>query len=366
MQRDFQCAPQNQAVWADLVSQPEPLTERSKQFHQSMRAASQLFVVWKALYPQLVPLLETNRAHNEAMDRKNWLDKRQRRADDLFYNIRKSFPPFVEIQPIWPKFNSASEPNYLDEPKKIRINMPFPATAELLTWFIIQEIIEGDTSTKEMVKELKSRRADIDQALSDWRAKMVQDLLEIWRTKPEDPIDSLAGGSKGKQNVLMNDPQQAKDISSAQARSGRKSNKGKERALSSYDWTCGSSLPGYTLKITKPDGTKTDSIDELSDAMRLLFRPDTVFYSDGLSRFFPALVPTHDDSYNDSTEPDFGQAWDPTKIKRDRNGAEVTRALLERLGLPDASYFQMRAASQTFECRRCSHEILDTWELLVS
>ncbi|KAG8727819.1 hypothetical protein FRC10_005609, partial [Ceratobasidium sp. 414] len=75
--RDMMPSPANSVQWKKLVWQPKPITER----------------IWTNLYPKLVPLLGSNRAHNEVVDRAQRRRDRINKLDELFTKIRLALPP---------------------------------------------------------------------------------------------------------------------------------------------------------------------------------------------------------------------------------------------------------------------------------
>lgn len=259
-----------------------------------------------------------------------------------------------------------------NEPTKDRrtnIDMPFPTTAEILTWPMIKEIVEVDRPVEELEDVFNQSRDEIDQAISDWRAKVDQDVLETWHREPGESSSSNAGGSKGKRRAGKNSTRQVRGVPINRTRTRRRSSKGKERASFNYDLTCGTSLPETTIMYRKPDGTTTEDVDELSDEMRLLFRADTLFVPYFRPPFYPDLLPGHYNSFISSDRgviPDLGRIWNPAELKRDGRGSATARALLELLGIPDATYPQMKAVDQGFVCQRCSYRLPHSWGDIVS
>lgn len=278
------------------------------------------------------------------------------------------------MKAVWTKPGSGpAGASIYDDPIQPHINiisMPFPTTAELLTWPIVKEMVENDTSVEELEEKFKERRGDIDQALSSWKEKVLRDVLDIWRKGSEEkPSQATSGGTKGKQKATQSSARQAKDVPPAQDKTPRMLRKGKERVLSSPELTCGTSLPPFELTFTKPDGTTTDNVEELPDGLRLLFRADALFNDEGLSKYYPRLLPGHHNSYictDDGLIPDYGEIWDPTEFRRDEHGSTVARTLLEIMGSPDATHPEMRALGDAFWCQRCSGRHPDSWEMIVS
>ncbi|KAF8604734.1 hypothetical protein BDV93DRAFT_573165 [Ceratobasidium sp. AG-I] len=114
---------------------------------------------------------------------------------------------------------------------------------------------------------------------------------------------------------------QAKSIPPANTETKHKSRKGKERASPHCDPTFGTFLPMCTMRFTLPDGTTTEDLDEL-----------------------------------------FGQVWDPEEVERDDDGLAIARDLLELIGVPDATYPQVKASGHAFVCRRSNYELPDSWD----
>lgn len=250
--------------------------------------------------------------------------------------------------------------------------MPFPTTVELLTWPMVKEMVEEDRSVEELEEAFTERRGEIDEALSEWRDKVLREVLEIWRQESEEKEEAKAEaeGSKGEQKATKGSARKAQDVSLARAKTRRKSRKGKERASAAPDLTCGTTLPQTVVTFTKPDGTTTEDVEDLPEDWRLLFRADTLFSSLFCSPFYPDLLPGHFNAFvatdGGMMMPDLGRTWKPEDVKRDDSGSAMAKVLLDLLGIPDATYPQMKAAGQAFLCQRCSHEVPDSWERIVS
>lgn len=313
------------------------------------------------MHRELVPLLKSNRTHHEKEERENRFTERQRHVHNVFSKIRTSLPPLVTVEVVWPSDEQDEHPK---NPRLSRVDMPFPTTAELLTWPAIREMVEVDRSVEEMEKAFNEDWQEISKVITGWRKKVPKDVVDIWRKELEESYSR-----KGKQSAPKGSAQRAQDLLLARAKTKRKSRKGKERASTSYDFTCGTSLPQCTVTFTKPDGTTTEDVNELPDDLRLLLRADTLFESRISSPFYPDFLLDHYSAFipiASDTTPGSVRVWRPHEVTRDDARSATAKILLKLIGASDATYAEMKGAGQAFICQRCSCGFPYDWQGIVS
>ncbi|KAG9121697.1 hypothetical protein FRC07_002247 [Ceratobasidium sp. 392] len=189
-QRDMDPSPANEGEWRKLVYQPKPITKR----------------IWSNLYPKLMALLESNRDFNQQVDRLIRRRDCTRRLDNLVAKIRLALPPLVHVTLKHPLVDKTMEPSTTcassvpDRPHSpypdVKIDMPFPAMAELLTWPIIEDLIDADVPAGDFDQRFGEIRGQFDRGVVEWRDKIEQDLVDIWRhghneEGKNDAIDAL-------------------------------------------------------------------------------------------------------------------------------------------------------------------------------
>ncbi|KAG9075039.1 hypothetical protein FS749_013334 [Ceratobasidium sp. UAMH 11750] len=355
--RDMIPSPANLVQWKKLVWQPKPITDR----------------IWTNLYPKLVPLLGSNRTFNDAADKAKRRHDRISKLEELVTNIRSALPPLVHVTL---KRQGSSEPSTSAAPNHsgvladypdVKVEMPFPAMAELLTWPIIKNIIDQDTLPEDAEASFEGIREEFNLAVVEWRDKIEQDLIEIWNAgRAEDGEDEAEPGpstSKGKGKAVVRagtrrSTRKAKgDPSSSQSRNAKTS-------PDSVDLV----LPEFVVTFTKPDGTTTNNLAELSPNMQILLRADTMFRSPSFYHTYPAIVPSAARFGMIIGAPDelmHGERWDASKVSRDDEGSAVAKVLLGRVGRLGATSAEMRALGMKFRCGRCVQTLPENWEGLV-
>ncbi|KAG9118263.1 hypothetical protein FRC07_007307 [Ceratobasidium sp. 392] len=356
--RDMDPSPENASEWHKLVWQPKPLTDR----------------IWNNMYPKLVPMLKSNRKHNEVIDKKNRRYARISRLREIVDKIRLALPPLVHVTQKQPAENDSTNeagtstapafPAPSSNRHDVKAEIPFPSIAELLTWPIIEDVIETDTQPEEVEASFNEIRDEFDQAVIEWREKVEQDLVDIWNAgRTEDHEDETKPGpstSKGKGK--------GKAAERNGARRSTRTSKGRKSATrsSSTEVSVELVLPEFTATFGKPDGTTTQDISELSPNLQLLLRADTlfrvsIFYS------YPAIVPPAEKPHIVGCPPEelFGKRWDPKEATRYDEGSAMARKLLARVGRPDATAAEMKALGGNFMCGRCNRNLPERWQEIV-
>ncbi|KAG9121935.1 hypothetical protein FRC07_001889, partial [Ceratobasidium sp. 392] len=253
-ERDMEPSPVNANEWRRLIYQPKPITERSNLDQP---------------YPKLATILQSNREFYERAERQKRRRDCIRRLDRLVADIRLALPPLVHVSPkdpLEPPTTSTSAiPDRSHPPDpEVKINMPFPAMAELLTWPIIKDIIENDIPLD-----------DFDQRFNDTRNRFDQtDLVNIWRDGQDDE-----GGSEVTDATPQIVETKGKAIGRTGTRRSVRVSKGHQSAaqLSTTESLSELPLPEFTTTFTKPDGTTTTNLPDLSSNLQILLRADVIF-----------------------------------------------------------------------------------------
>ncbi|KAG8792366.1 hypothetical protein FRC12_006292 [Ceratobasidium sp. 428] len=384
--RDAITSPENAAEWNKLVWQPKPMTDR----------------IWNNLYPKLVPMLESNRAYHERVDKEQRQQSRIIRIGGLVTKSRLDLPPLVHVtlkhppesedasEPSTPESNasesstsesSTSESNTFESdiadildlshlaPDNIDVKAerPFPTMAEFLAWPMVKSIVENDTSADDAERSFNDIREEFSRAVVEWRDKIEQDLIDKWNAgQPEDHGDEM-----------KSEPSVKKGKGKAVARAGTKRNtrKTQGRASMTKSASTGPShdsielvLPELVVTFTKPDGTTTTDISELSPNMQTLLRADTMFQTLREDHTYPALLPPMG-PFKVTGAPDrftLGEHWSVSDaVTRDLELSGIAKEFLARTGRPDATSVEMRAIGSRFKCGRCVQTLPQAWEDLV-
>ncbi|QRV86995.1 hypothetical protein RhiJN_15013 [Ceratobasidium sp. AG-Ba] len=325
--KDMKPDPANCYHWDQLVRQPKPITNRS----------------WAHLYPKLIPLLDDNHEYHERIGR---LRRKQGRLDVLqsvVSKMRKELPPLVHVtaklpsSPHDPNSSAVSTPGVsATKYHDIKIDMPFPSTDELLRWPIIKGIIKDDITPEEASAKFSELSQELDQAVSEWRAEVEEDLIDIWEAGEE--AETAPGPV-----MAWNTP----DLGSSAIQLG---------------------LPEFTVTFGNPDGTTTNNILDLSPGMQLLLRADTMFKGHDVHHTYPTLVPCAAPTgtiRGSTAEWNTRGRWKPKRFSRDDDASAVAAKLLALICRPDATSAETRAFGARFECGRCTVNSPMTWDRLV-
>ncbi|CAE6471514.1 unnamed protein product [Rhizoctonia solani] len=349
-------SPDNTTEWNRLASQPKPLTDR----------------IWNNLYPKLIPLLKSNQTYNDELDKKNRRRDRIKKLQALLASIMSALPPLVHLvrktSSIGPESSSphtSSTPFTNTANSDFKVEQPFPSINELLTWPMIKDIVDDDTSLEQVETRFSKIRDEFDRGVLEWRDKIERDLVAIWTDGREDET-KLESTSKGKGK--------GKGKGKAVARTTKTTRKSRATTgpTNASDHSVDLVLPEFVATYTKPDGTSTTNISDLPPNLQLLLRADTIFGSiDGpfLDRTYPAIVPRAVPFYvilGGPEELKYGDRWNASHIKRDDEMSAVAKQLLVRAGRPGATSVEMKALGANFRCGRCIRMLADTWEDLVA
>ncbi|KAG8780832.1 hypothetical protein FRC12_022536 [Ceratobasidium sp. 428] len=336
VEADMRPSPENQAEWHQLVEQTKPITDR----------------IWINLYPKLAPLLESNREYHERIEKIKQRRQRIEMMEAMVKTTREALLPLAHATMNTPSQDESSEP--LAVYRDVKLDMPFPSTAELVTWPMIKSIVDHDNlSPEDAETQLAEVREEVNAAIFEWRDKIEQDLVKIWNAGEED--DGKPSSSKGK----------GKGKAATRATS-RNTRKGKGRASATGSQAAQLILPEFIVTFAKPDGTTTANLSDLSPNLQLLLRADTFFTADFLVRYtFPAIVPSAVPLgyvMGGAEDANDGDRWDSSKYRRDHEKSAIAKQLLTLIGRPDATSAETKAFGVNFLCGRCTLSLTDDWD----
>ncbi|CUA72842.1 hypothetical protein RSOLAG22IIIB_10350 [Rhizoctonia solani] len=339
--RDTYPSPANSEKWDKLTLLPKPLTDR----------------MWRSLYPKLVPLLESNRTHNQRIDKER--EERVRQLKAIISRIEEARPPLVHLtlkssqvtvsNKSGTSTSAISEQNnsredYLD----VTVRQPFPTMAELLTWPIIKGLVIDDRPhSLGMNMRFEKIREEFDLAIVEWRQRIEHDLVEIW---------DADGGEEGGPGPLAIEGEADQLVETNPQKPAYTGGSAKEPTSLSTGFT----LPEFVATYTKPDGTTTTNISDLDPNLQLLLRADTTFSTTRYQGYFtyPYIVDRCLGAFSG------GKRWDPTIFERNDEASAVSQKLLAQIGRPEASMADMEVLDRTFRCGRCCFKPED-WDDLV-
>ncbi|KAG8725327.1 hypothetical protein FRC09_002209 [Ceratobasidium sp. 395] len=342
IEADMTPSPENQAEWHQLVEQPKPITDR----------------IWTNLYPKLTPLLQSNREHYEQVEKLKRRRQRIKKMEIMTKTMREALPPLVHATMIPPSRDENSETApavYRD----VKLDMPFPSTAELVTWPMIKSIVDHDhLSPEDAEAGFADVREEVDTAVVEWRNTIEQDLFKIWNAGEEDgKPNSSKGKAKGKATTRAT-------TRNVQKGKGRASTAGNSESQDSQ-----LVLPEFTVTFAELEGTTTTDLSNLSPNLQLLLRADTFFTADFLVHYtFPAIVPRATPLgriVGGAEDANDGQRWDSGKYARDHERSAIAKQLLALIGRPAATSAETDAFGENFLCGRCTWGLPGRWDTFV-
>ncbi|QRV88463.1 hypothetical protein RhiJN_16481 [Ceratobasidium sp. AG-Ba] len=128
---DMTSSPANFPKWNEFIYRTEPITDQ----------------VWVGLYPKLVPYLETNREDRRRVRRETERSDRFQVINLMATAIQKALPPLVRVtkkRPTKDQTSGSASAALSAHYASVRIDYPFPSSYELLTWPMINDIIDKD------------------------------------------------------------------------------------------------------------------------------------------------------------------------------------------------------------------------------
>lgn len=338
--KDMQFPIMTVGAWDELVFQPKPLTDR----------------IWSNLRPKLVPLLEANKAYHEEQEMKSRLQAREWRLYDMMSLIQQTQPPMVEVTVHAQELDESNtfesaDPTMWTDDRSVRLWMPFPSKTEFLSWNVARELVGPDVPVKEMHPEMYARREALEREVVEWQEIVQRDMIDIYQNGRDVEEDQATDEPESSTTNHKSDTQVAT------RRSTRlKSNANPESELQLDPHA--SVFPLCTVVFTKGDGTTTTNIADLPQDYQTLLRADTVFRTSQLW-FYPGRFPGTIQGIDGALY--HGGPWEPTDVTRDDDASDIARALLRRLGRPEATYAEMKALGFGFSCQRCSEGMPTSW-----
>ncbi|KAF8691001.1 hypothetical protein RHS03_08885, partial [Rhizoctonia solani] len=347
-------SPSNYNEWNRLLLQPKPITDQ----------------IWEDLYPEFLPLLESNKDYNYRIDNKGQRYDRINKLQPLVSKVRIALSPLVHLVRKDSSNNNpaaqSTRPRDIfptDQNSDIKVEQPFPSTSELLTWPMIKDIVDGDVPLEEVETRFNNIRHEFDRAVVEWRDNIERDLVTIWNTGREDDDDTETSTSKGKEKGKSDARMARPNTRNARVSTGTSGSTSSSNSAQLV-------LPEFIATYIMPDGTTTTNISDLSSNLQLLLRADTMFTNDGfiLRHTYPAIVPRAVQLarvIGGPEELNYGSRWNSTKLRRDDESSAIAKELLSRVGRSGATSIEMEALGGNFRCMRCNRTLTDTWENLV-
>ncbi|QRV86984.1 hypothetical protein RhiJN_15002 [Ceratobasidium sp. AG-Ba] len=328
-------SPRNAVRWANIVEQPKIVTE----------------YMWSSVYPQLLPLLRSNRSYHESVAKALRRRLRIQRLDELFLEIRQASPPLVRVVR---RKSIVDQPDADDYPlleaaerwarpggQETKVAFPFPNLAEIFTWPMIAALIEDDISPDVLQERFVEIREEFDEAVWTWRDKIEGDLVEMWEATKDDSSGDPASDA----------PECADDLSMG----------------GSYD----QNTSDIVVTFTKPDGTITSRIDELPPNQQILLRADVLFKcaTYGFVTTYPSVVPVvrplmELPSYFDHMQ--YGKRWKRHRVSYDAKSSNIAKHILASLNRSGATTAEMKNVGLCLQCGRCNIGMSENWSRLAS
>ncbi|KAG8793059.1 hypothetical protein FRC12_003992 [Ceratobasidium sp. 428] len=295
--------------WKSLACIAKPLTERG----------------WENILPTLVAYLELNRDRRLQRERERRQRERQNKLFHWVNRVRDRLCPFIQAHSVQP-----SEDQGLDEsltsgpsdtgmelkhlatgnskpPSALTLRIAFPCNSEIVKWEAFKTLVETDTSLEDFDQALESSRTTLDSLALGWIKDLEKALVNL--------LPNESDGRKGEP-----------DLSSSTQ--------------------IASLIPEYTPTL----GTG-QPITNLPPKTRRLLRADSVFARGDLVYFYS------DDFH--------GTLSDRKNLIYHTKANAAAKALLSQLGLPNATYLQLKAAGSVFTCGRCEANRLMSWKSII-
>ncbi|KAG8681721.1 hypothetical protein FRC11_000741 [Ceratobasidium sp. 423] len=150
----------NKRAWADLVSQPKPLTDRE----------------WTSLKPKLTTLLEANRKERLENARQTRKREREARLEELFRVIKERDILELKVSPHSPDSK---------EPTSVSYEPPFPSFSHRLKYPIILDLHDTDRPVAEMEAKFEQHREEIEGYITEWRNHVQSHFIKLAREGPK-------------------------------------------------------------------------------------------------------------------------------------------------------------------------------------
>ncbi|KAJ1302421.1 hypothetical protein OPQ81_002739 [Rhizoctonia solani] len=280
------------------------------------------------MLPKLTQLLEENRPRVDEYQRKQRLERRRCRANELLGEFSKEKDPYQSI--VRALQRPALETGVTDFPMRAPdLRAPFPSHRVIGKWDFLVNLFTEENPLERVDELFNERRDMISQQLLEWRTKVEDQLVNQY-------ISSFVEATRSSLNTVL-------------------------------------SVKG-----------RTDATKDLSHKTRFLLRADTVFVEseEGLcfteidnehgpisrSIHFPKMSPIQNYPFLQGRSFELDPDRDAKELGlyvRHAGKEAIVKALLKELGMPDAAHVEMVHMVRVFICGRCNHSEARTWHEMV-
>ncbi|CAE6495314.1 unnamed protein product [Rhizoctonia solani] len=333
-ERDWQFPWRQAREWTNLVEAPKLLTDR----------------VWQKLYPQLVPLLETNRRVHTTELKALQRSQRKRRLHNLLINIKNqssllsmdsnvvtgtnSQPHSASASPDDAATGNENTSSSIVHTSKFTLRAPFPSIIDALKFPIISDLLDEDIDADTLENKFEGSRMDIEQVILDWCLGIEERFVTIL-----DPSTCESENSASKSAVPILEFQ----------------------FTPPPDSNFPNKLRPYTQLLLRADSVFRMDNNDLCPPP--LYYPDLFsVFQDKSPGYFSTRPPSRS-PYNG--RPKLGYPWHPSHVVPYPEGVVVAKALLHQLGRPNAAQFELQALGARFSCGPCGEKWQMTWNELV-
>ncbi|KAG8689389.1 hypothetical protein FRC08_010970, partial [Ceratobasidium sp. 394] len=297
--------------WKSTACIAKPLTERA----------------WESILPSLLSWIERNREQrleNEKRQRRwqrqykliGWLDSIKLNMG-VFAQALSTTQPGDKISASGP--SDAAGPSSLPVAKNALpdsriLRMPIPSSYQMIHWPTFETMLDTDIPPPEFERSLQQSKPTFDKLVLECMKGIEQTLVDLL---PKGPATSKGGRA---------------------SRAGDNTTNQITSPIPEYTFTLGGSLEAQPF-TSLPLGTQR------------LLRADCIFMNGNTPNFYP-------DDFHGSHLHEKNLTYNPS-------AAKIAKALLALLGLPDATYLQLKAAGCAFICGRCNSSRRMTWRDII-
>ncbi|CAE6531875.1 unnamed protein product [Rhizoctonia solani] len=265
--------------------------------------------VWDDLLPRLLGHLKINR--DERLERQRFQRQAARRS--VLYNwfsaTRDLLPAYARATATETTEHAPSAPtqwiSYDDRRPEI-LRQAFPAVSQASEWPEYATLIDNDMSHEQFLADFEEKKPEFQQSIAAWRHELEARLIATLSDDTHPP---------------------------------------------NFD------IPPFTM--TFETGESVQPISTLPEDIQKLLRADAIFTTLPLNEYSAPLY--YPDSFSR-----FGA--DIPKVIYYPKAQEITQALLNALGIPDASYLHLKASGKSFRCGRCPQVMAArrTWQDIIN
>ncbi|KAG9095793.1 hypothetical protein FRC06_009422, partial [Ceratobasidium sp. 370] len=297
--------------WKSVACIAKPLTERA----------------WESIFPSLLSWIERNREQRLENERRQRKWQRQYKMIAWMDSIRLNMGAFAQALSIAQAGDKVSTSGLSDAvagpsclsvakselPDARILKIAIPSSFQMIRWPTFETMLDTDVSPGEFEQALQQSRPTLDKLVLEWMKGVEQTLIDLL---PKEPIAGKGGRAS-----------QADNDTTAQVTSP---------------------IPEYTFAL---GGLETQSLTKLPWGTQRLLRADCIFTNGSMPNFYP------DDFH--------GSHLNETNLIYNLSAVKIAKMLLALLGLPDATYLQMKAAGCALICGRCSSSKRMTWKEII-